>query len=250
MATGDTPDMLARQLTLYPPGWAAESGGLPEVGGTAGTGDSPHPILDAVLSGFGALWSFAYNLIQYASQQMRVQTSTDGWLELAALDYFGPGAFPRELGELDASYAARIQANILPRGSDRQSISAAIEALTGQTPLIVEPWCPADTGVSMSAPIINGAGGGAAYYSNTSVRVPGRYGGRSHRLAYQCFIDTILPPSVGSAALGYFDQTAYFDKRTYYNDGVSVPPSEQAILSAIVKQKAEGVLIWIRFNAS
>jgi hypothetical protein len=256
MATGDEQDQLYRQLTLTPQGWFEESGGTEVQGGTAGTANSPHVVLDAILSGLGSLWAWAYSLMMYASAQMRVQTSTDGWLELAALDYFGQGQFPRQLGELDPAYAARIQANILPQPCTRAAISAAIEALTSAAPLIVEPWQPADTGCSFSKPIANGVAGGAAYSSNTSVHVPGRYGGRSHRLAYQAFIDTVLPPAVDTAALSYclnthtaVAQTGFCDALSFYDDGVAVPPNEQEVLGVITKLKAEGTLIWVRFNA-
>lgn len=250
MAQGDPSDMLSRQLSLYPQGWAEEAGGTSNVGGTAGTSDSPHPILDAILSGFASLWSWAFSLLTYVGQQMRVPTSTDGFLELAALDYYGAGQFPRLTGEVDIDYATRIQDNLLPIGSTREDISEAIMALTGEAPLIVEPWCPADTGVSWNHPVAAGAAGGAMYYSNISVKVPGRFAGRSHALAYQCWIDTITPPVPGgSGGFGYFGKTAFFDAATYYDDGQPQLLGQDDVLDTIVKLKAEGTLIWVRFDA-
>lgn len=446
-----------------PPGW------FPESGSTTGTADSPHPILDAILAGFGALWAFAYSLITYAGAQMRIRSSTDGWLELAALDYYGAGQFPRATAEPDPSYAARIQSNLLPDGSTREAISAAITKLTGQVPIISECWRPSDTGVydgvpgrqiasilhvqtsanlvwttsgnsatsstfpaigtddsivcilymtsnvvissitdnagnsyliggtntawstfgvwgnyfigiklsgnptsftinfATTPPVMNagfeefsgvdtfdmssgalqqqmvlnpgntvtlghandcgvalmfadngatptqpvgytigfnhasssglmiaydlnvGASGsysyawsvsdsnpdliafvaltpsatagnvgtlaGAMYFSETSVWLPGRVGGLSHANAYQCFIDTITPPTnttFGNTVIGYIDKQAYYDvpaSNTYFFD---TPPSlagQQAVLDVINRLKAEGTVVWVRFNA-
>lgn len=269
MAEGDAADQLSKQLSLIPQGWT------PEAGDTAGTLESPHPVLDAILSGFGALWALCFSLIEYTAAQMRLPTSTDGFLELAALDYFGQGEFPRLAGEPDVAYAARIEANILPPGSTRAAISAAIEALTGQAPRIVEPWSPGDTGVwdgvqqtlnfwdeqGISwdqAGVIWDQGDvyfGGMYFSDTSTQLPGRFGGRDHKLAYQCFIDTIIPPvpGLGGAPVVGFDANCYFDASgspSYFFDLRPSQAGMQAVLNVINKLKVEGTIVWVRFNAA
>lgn len=270
MAEGDQADQLSKQLTIIPQGW------VPAAGDTAGTPESPHPVLDAILSGFSALWAVAFSLIEYAAAQMRIPTSTDGWLELAALDYFGQGQFPRLAGETDTAYAARIEANILPIPPTRAAISAAITALTGQVPRIDEEWSPGDTGVYNGAPLTLSAWDenlswdsgliwdqrasvvGGCYYSRDGVAVPGRYSAKRRR-AYQVLIDTTFPvvPVLNGAALPCYGANAYFNKRVnslpqngtyYFNLGGAYPSGQQYVLDLINKWKVEGTIAWVRFN--
>src|SRR3954462_14546735 len=100
MATGDASDILQR-LRKTPDGMP--QGWFPEAGDTIGTTSSPTPVLDSILSGFAETLAWIYSLLAYSQQQTRLSTSTDGFLELSALDYFGPGQFPRLSGESDAS---------------------------------------------------------------------------------------------------------------------------------------------------
>ena len=78
--------MRARLRALLPP-WFADDA----------------PVLDGVLTGVAALLVFVEGFITYAKAQTRVATSTGGFLDLSAFDFFGV-RFRRRTGELDAGF--------------------------------------------------------------------------------------------------------------------------------------------------
>lgn len=238
MATGDSSDILARLKSLLPEGWFARAGSA------SGTSASPTPITDAVAAGAAAVLAWAYSLLGYAQQQTRVQTSTDGWLELAALDFFGEGNFPRYAGETDAAYSARILANILPDADTRAAVSAAIAAIAGQEPRITELWRPSDTGCW------DGVGEdhrGAAYWDVDTPENPGRWGGRA---PFQSFVDTVIPsaPLLGNAQVPFYDSVTYWDAAgSAFIDIPGLPPGLLALINAILNTIVEGTVVWLRF---
>jgi hypothetical protein len=71
--TGDQTDILGRIKALLPFRWFPDT----------------TPVLDALLSGIA--WSLAliYSLIQYAKNQTRIATASDGFLDLISYDFFG-----------------------------------------------------------------------------------------------------------------------------------------------------------------
>ncbi|MDY3551394.1 hypothetical protein R5W24_000470 [Gemmata sp. JC717] len=117
------------------------------------------PTLDGVLNGIAWALSAAHTLTEYARQQCRIRTATDGFLDLIALDYFG-GALPRRLLEPDATYRARILAALFPEKGTRRGLVRTLEVLTGRTPWVFEPRRPADTGGYRAGGAGYGAGGG------------------------------------------------------------------------------------------
>lgn len=131
MATGDVPDVQARINALLPTGWFTR--GLT-------------PLKDALVAGMAYLGSYVYSLIIYLLLQTRIATATDGFLDIISLDFFGPNGLPRAAGQSDTSYRASIQANLFRPRNTRSAINEILEQLTGITPIIFEPWRPADTG--------------------------------------------------------------------------------------------------------
>jgi hypothetical protein len=129
MATGDQNDIVNRIKMTLPNRWFGDTS----------------PILNAVLGGIAYALSLAYNLIQYAKNQTRIATASDGFLDLISYDFFGIG-LPRKSGEYDAPYRARILAGLLRERATRNGIVKALVALTGRTPTIFEPTRPQDTG--------------------------------------------------------------------------------------------------------
>ncbi len=128
MAVGDQSDVLARLKAVLPP-WFS----------------SPTPVLDAVLSGYAWAGSFVYGLYAYAKQQTRMKTATDGWLDMFAGDFFGSSLI-RAAGQTDASFRARIIANLFRERATRNAIIRVLQDLTGRTPIVFEAERPADTG--------------------------------------------------------------------------------------------------------
>lgn len=135
-----TPQQFAARLAaVFPPGWCAPEAKMP--GG----------IVYDVMAAESSQLSFVLGSLIYGLDATRIDTAQNGALDAASVDFFGafPGlyALPRNPGETDASFAARIEAAMLPDGATRQAVSNAIEAVTGTVPRLVEPWQLADTGV-------------------------------------------------------------------------------------------------------
>lgn len=130
MATGDVNDIFARLSERIPKRWFGDV----------------HPILDAVLMGIATAFAGVYAAYAYMVLQTRLQTSTDGWLDIAAADYFGPTGLLREVNETDSAYQSRIQINIIRERGTRNAVTTVVENLTGRTPVIVEPQRPYDCG--------------------------------------------------------------------------------------------------------
>lgn len=114
------------------------------------------PVKDAVLTGIASVLSQIYALYAYARLQTRIATLTDGWIDTASADYFGAG-LPRNPGEGDASYLARVQANLLLARVSRPAVVAALTKLTGRAPTVIEPMNPADTGAYGAAVAVSRA---------------------------------------------------------------------------------------------
>jgi len=131
---GDQSDFLRRLKSALPPWFGTNT-----------------PIMDAVLSGPSSSFSIIYSLIKYATNQTRLKTATDGWLDLAARDFFALG-FRRRTNEPDAAYQARILAEIIRPRVTRAAVSKAVQDLTGIAPIIFEPARVFDTGAFGTSP--------------------------------------------------------------------------------------------------
>lgn len=177
MATGDQGDILRRLKAVVPVGWFPDQS----------------PVLDGVLSGISAVWSWAWSLLDYVNQQLRISTATDINLDLLSADFLGAG-LPRIAGENDTSYRRRIKASIFREMGTRKAVSDAIETATGQAPGIFEPALASDTGGYGS--VGGRVGTGLAY------GMAGGYG--SYDLPFQAFITAYRPSaSVGGGVQGY-----------------------------------------------
>lgn len=182
MAMGDADDMAARIRGVLPGSWFPVSG--------ADNGRTP--ILNGVLAGLGAAWAQVYTLLSYAKRQTRIASSTDFFLDIVAADFFG-GRLVRRVGEPDAAFRSRIQANLFAPRATRAAVSAALADLTGNAPAIFEPAYTHDTG-GYGTPA---QGGGNMGY--------GRAGGwGSLQLPFQFFIEAYRPLGNGIARVaGY-----------------------------------------------
>lgn len=160
MAIGDNNDVVTR-LKATLPRWFSDS----------------TPILDAVLSGWAATWSFIYSLYAYAKLQTRIATATDGWLDLIAGDFFGT-LLQRKTYHTDLSYRAWILASIFRERATRAGLLKLALDITGRTAILIEERRPLDNG-AYSQPV--------AFYS-----AAGRYGSMS-TLPYECFMKVYRP---------------------------------------------------------
>jgi hypothetical protein len=164
MATGDQNDALARLQSLLPR-WFGDF--------------SNTPVLNAVLQGFAWCIAWVYTLIQYAALQTRIKTATDGFLDMISADFFGTG-LPRSPNQTDASFRARIIANLLRERATRKGLIQVLIDVTGRAPKVFEPLRILDAG---------------AYGALCGYGVAGGYG--SFLLPFQCFVTAFRPTGTG-----------------------------------------------------
>ncbi len=162
--TGDADDMRFRIRRLLPVKWFGDEGTT--------------PILDALLTGIGTAFAAIYALITFTRLTARLTTSAGMFIDLWAQSWFGTTAFPRQAGETDAVYIARIKANLFLVKATRPSLVATMTAATGVAPVVLEPQRVIDTGglATLATPAMGGGGGydvGGIYYG--SLLFPGAF---------------------------------------------------------------------------
>lgn len=154
-----------------------------------GTAQSPTPVLDAFMSGWAnGIATWIWWLLNYVQQQMYITTATGGWLDIVSADFFGPD-LPRYGGESDTAFRARIEDNLFLPANTRLAIQTALQALTGASVRMIEPWQPNDTACW---------GGPKTYWGVNSAVTPGNWSNGDRR--YQGFIQCVLPQPQGGGA--------------------------------------------------
>lgn len=131
MATGDQNDILSRLQSYIPRGWFGDW--------------SEAPIVSALLTGIASVFTTIYLLVMFFRAQTRLDTSTGGWIDLWAADFFG-GNLPRKPNESDSSYIARIKVALFQDRATRPAMISVLTQLTGRAPIIFEPARPLDSG--------------------------------------------------------------------------------------------------------
>ncbi len=131
MATGDQSDIVSRLQAYLPRGWFGDF--------------LSSPVINGVLNGIASVLATSYALIMLIWAQTRLQTSSGGWVDLWAADFFGTN-LPRKYGETDAAYIARIQVALFQQRSTRPAMINVLTTLTGRAPVIFEPARPYDSG--------------------------------------------------------------------------------------------------------
>jgi hypothetical protein len=220
MATGDQADFFARIKARMPTGWFGSSS----------------PILDALLSGIASAFVTVYAAYQYLLAQTRLQTSTDGWLDISAADYFGESGLPRLQNETDAAYRTRIKINIIRERGTRAAVTKILTDLTGRAPVIIEPTRPQDTG----------AYGYAAGYG-----VAGAYG--SLLLTYQAFVTAYRPSGSGIPLVqGYGTSPGGYStpsRAEYASLGsMTTGVTDAAIYAAIASVLPAATIAWVAIS--
>lgn len=124
MAVGDLNNFIKRINQNLPP-WFGED----------------DPLLQAFIKGFATTDEYIYSLLSYVEDQMRIQTSTGENLDLEACDYFGDNV-QRTEGMNDNKFRQLILSTLLQPMATVQGMIDAITALTGNVPLIFEPFGP------------------------------------------------------------------------------------------------------------
>jgi hypothetical protein len=218
MATGDTNDVLARLKSVVP-AWFPQSS----------------PILDGVLSGFAQVGSWAYGLLQYTKAQTRIKTASDGFLDIALLDYFG-NRIRRKLSQQDAVIRAEIPAEVLRERGTRAGMLKALLDLTGSPATIFEPGYAYDTGGYDSYSLAFDTNGGWGTYS----------------LPYQMFITVVQPTGAGVPNVAGWDTTfgAWDGGYSCFIDqsAITGTVTDQDIYDTIEATRAAGVTAWVNIG--
>lgn len=161
--------MVARMRKVIPPSWFP----INSPGSTA----TVTPILDGLLAGPGAAWSYCYGLMSFIVTQARLATASGSFLDMFCADFFGISLL-RLTGESDDAFRRRISINLLRPGATRAAVVSAATTLIGKTPYVLEPFNAADTG-GYGGSSASEAGGGGGYGTPTlvygSVRLPFQY---------------------------------------------------------------------------
>jgi hypothetical protein len=221
------PDDIALRIRRYMPRWYGRT-------------TDPTPVLDALLYGLAAAFASIWDLLTFARRQARLATMDGGWLDLAALDFFGPDGFRRFKGDTDATYRLRLRREVFRRRVTRQAIIDIVRDLTGAEPIeVFEGWDVTTNGGY-------GAAGCLAYGR------AGRYG--SNGAPNESIV--VLPepqgygipntPGWGSGQFGYGAAGSNF---RYVDAGeiVGSGPTKEDIIRSIDAVRAAGVAIYIRF---
>src|SRR5579872_395338 len=228
-----TPEAWAqRMINLFPYPWLSDAA------------RSTSGIAYALFLAIGTELNFISQQLYYAWSSCRLQTATNGALDLFAMDYFGNN-LPRQPGETDNQYRTRIQALLFQPQVTRQAIINAIEfAFPGCVVWAREPWNPSDTGYFADGT----SGYPGSYYDYDSQQIPSAWGNRDAR--YQGFLEIQLPPGT---PLGYnvwgFDFGSAYDAETGYF--FPIIQENQTLIGRIenlIRQiTAMGTEIWVKF---
>jgi hypothetical protein len=225
VSVGDSNDIFSRLKGMLPTRWF-------------GTSSDSVPLIDAILTGLSANLAFIYSLYAYAKLQTRINTATDGWLDLIAADFFGT-SLTRKVGQNDSSFRNAIKAQLLREKATRNAIVLALVGLTGRAPTIVEPRRPADTG---AYGVSTSGYGSAGYYC-------------SNLLPYQAFVIAFRPRSADGIAnvAGYGISTGGYNTSSQaeyasisaFNGGVN----DSDIFAAVDAVKPEGTIVWMTIKS-
>lgn len=198
----------------------------------------------ALFLSIGTELNFISQQLYYAWSACRLQTASNGALDLFAMDYFGNN-LPRQPGESDNAYRIRIQALLFQPQVTRQSIINAIEfAFPGCIVWAREPWNPSDTGYFADGT----SGYSGSYYDLDTQQIPGAWGNLQAR--YQGFLEIQLPPSLPlSYSLWGYDFGAAYDAATgYYFPILQEIQSTIGLIDNLINQiTAQGTEIWVKF---
>lgn len=223
MSTGDSNDVFSRLKAALPSRWFGA------------TSDSV-PVVDSLLTGITTALSFVYTLYAYAKLQTRILTSTGGWLDLIAGDFFGT-TIVRKANQSDASFKATIIANLFRERATRNAVTKVLTDLTGHAPKIIEPSRPQDCG-AYSMP-------------NSGYGMTGAYGNAA--LTYQAFVIAYRPTgsSIPNIA-GYGNYPAGYStpsQSEYTSAAMTTNAVTDAdIYAAIESVRPAATIVWVQIQ--
>lgn len=233
MTTGTPSDILDRVKKTLPGRWFAWVA----------------PYRDAVIGGLSDSASWCYGLVGYARAQIRIASAYGIWLDLIARDFLGTYLVRGTLD--DNSFRSRLLATILQERVTRKGMIAAVTAITGNVPVVFEPWNTGDTGAYSRT-----RASGATQYGQFGYGVGlGGYGNMN--LPAQVFMKVKRGFPSGIPNVGGWAHTATSIKTPGGYGGGSLEyagPSarlsgitDAMIYDVINKTKPTGSIVWVAF---
>jgi hypothetical protein len=218
--------LLARIKLAMPAGWFGDAS----------------PVLDALLTAISQAWMVVVSGLQFIRRQSRIQTATDAWLDLAAVDYVGDSLI-RGLGESDALFRGRLRCEMMRERGTRQALQQSLSDLTGIPPVIFEPANTRDAGgYGRGSQDADFSGGGVGYGS------AGGWG--SLVLPYQVFVTVHRPSlSIRDSSFGWgLSQGAYNGPQIAYHSLGEFQSSfeQEDVNRAIMNVLPVAVTAWVR----
>ncbi|MBL7234721.1 hypothetical protein [Komagataeibacter oboediens] len=118
------------------------------------------PVLNALLQGFGSVFTWIWAMLSGTADQTRLATMSGAFLDMFAADFFGT-MLTRNPGESDDAFRARIEEALFPSLGTRPDVVNVIADEVGQAGRVIEPRNAADCkGIaSMASPAIGGGYG-------------------------------------------------------------------------------------------
>lgn len=190
-----------------------------------------HPIIGAEVDVLATAGAYAYGLLADVSAQARIKTSSGIWLDLSAVDHFGPGNFPRRSGESDASYSARIIHERFRPLATKPSMASVLYDLTGNHAAIFEPATD------------GGTWDGELFWDDPTSLLG------TVEQPWQCYIDIRRPVALASPYTDTWDE-GFWDELYLTSEAELEGDVEDAeIERAVLKTAPAGVKTWLRINA-
>ena len=211
---GDKLDFFERTKTLIPD-WFGEIS----------------PIFDSLIQGNAVAEAFIYDMIQFVAEQCRIQTTVDGFLDIASIDFFA-GDLPRFANETDSAFRTRIIASIFRLRGTRPAMRSVLLSTTGLEPELFEPSRPADC-------LCLGVGAlGVGKLGNLDLPY------QAFAVAHRTITTTQgRKPGLNAPMAGLNQEAVLFP-----DDASRYALSDADILNAINKTKPEGTVTWIRIQ--
>lgn len=203
------------------------------------------PYRDAIIGGHADIASWCYGFIGYARSQTRIASAYGIWLDLIARDFLGD--YLVRGGTSDDTFRARLRATILQERVTRKGMIAAVTAITGNAPVIFEPWNTGDAGAYSGAGFVCGQFGyGVGVGGYGSMKLPGQLFMRVKRSASSGvpniggwankLLGIITPGGWGQGSLAYVNSSTKLSGIT-----------DDMIYDVINKTKPVGVTVWVKF---
>jgi hypothetical protein len=227
---GSAADILERVKRLLPTSWFSYVA----------------PYRDAIIGGAGDLAAWSYSLVAYARTQSRLATASGIWLDILSYDFLG--RFLPRTTTSDDIYRVTIRATILQERVTRAGMLNALLTLTGNQPVIFEPWNTYDTGAYSGL----GMGGDGIKYGSMGYGV-GRGGYGNMQLPAQTFLKVFRGASSGVPNVeGYGDPVAGYGVGAGEYTGPLIALdgiTNEMIYRVINITKPTGTFCWVAIGA-